>query len=142
MTLQFNALARAVACAALALPASAAIAQATPPAADPHAAVPAARYENPIGYRVDPAPHTTPDQTWVQSNATVAGTNAMSLTMKGMHGAMPQPMHAMPTAPAPATPASTPQPAAPHDHAAMHGDMPMQMSMPMPATHDHHAEDR
>lgn len=158
MTLPFHAAARAVACAALALPACIAIAQASPtadpPAADPHAAVPATRYENPIGYRVDPAPQAGPDRAWVRSNATVAGMNAMSLTMKGMRGAMPrnvpQQPHSMPAMPAPAPAAAPKQPddtATPHkhtgmhDHGAMKDDMKDDMpGMPMPAGHHHQTE--
>lgn len=142
-----HAAARALACAALALHACAAAARTTTPAADPKAAVPAVRYDDAIGYRVAPAPQARPDQTWVQSNATVAGIDAMSLTMKGIHGAMPRSMPPMPPMPAPA-PSTEPAGAAHdhahmqmHDHADVHDHAGMHGAMPTPAEH-RHAEDR
>lgn len=66
-------------------------------AADPQAAVPATAYRPALGYKVEAAPAASPDQQWKESNATVAATNSMSLTMKGMGTAGHQ--HAAPLSP-------------------------------------------
>jgi hypothetical protein len=84
-------LARAAACLLLAASSVHAYAQ---QAADPQAAVPATTYQSALGSRPEAAPATSPDANWVKSNETVAATNSMALTMKGMAG---------------------------HDHAAMQG---------------------
>jgi len=55
-------------------------------AADPQASVPPTRYQSALDYRPPAAPATTPDRNWVASNATVAATNSMALTMKPMTG--------------------------------------------------------
>jgi len=62
------------------------MAQASSPAADPGASVPATTYRPLITYRPEAAPETPPDSNWAGSNATVAAYNSMALTMK-MRGA-------------------------------------------------------
>ena len=64
-------------------------------AAVPGASVPPSTYRPAIGYRPEAAPEAPPDRNWVDSNATVAAYNAMSLTMK---------MRSAPAAAAPAGP--------------------------------------
>jgi hypothetical protein len=64
--------------------------------ADPQAPVPATRARQAIDYRIEPAPAASPDRTWRDTNATVAGRNAMRLTMPAMNGgqaAPATPMH-------------------------------------------------
>jgi hypothetical protein len=78
-------------------------------AADPQAAVPATRYQSTIGYRPETGPDASPDRNWVASNAKVAATNSMALTMKP------------PTMKPPTMSSTNGQ----HEHAAMQG-----MSMP------------
>ena len=82
-------LARACACLLLSLGGVHAHAQqAVPAAADPQAAVPGTAYQSTLAHRPEPAPTSSPDRNWVASNQTVAATNSMALTMKGMadHG--------------------------------------------------------
>jgi hypothetical protein len=80
-------LARACACLLLSLGGVHAHAQqAVPAAADPQAAVPATAYQSALAHRPEAAPTSTPDATWVANNQTVAATNSMALTMKGMAG--------------------------------------------------------
>jgi hypothetical protein len=52
------------------------------PAGDPAAAVPATIYRPAIAWRPEAAPDAPPDRRWADSNAAVAGYNAMALTMK------------------------------------------------------------
>jgi hypothetical protein len=84
---------RAAACLLLAAASAHASASAPQPvqagAADPQAAVPATTYRPALGYRVEAAPAASPDRQWRESNATVAATNSMSLTMKGMGPMLP-----------------------------------------------------
>jgi hypothetical protein len=92
-------LARACACLLLSLGGVHAHAQQlVPAAADPQAVVPATAYQSSLPHRPEPAPTSTPDRNWVASNQTVAATNSMALTMKGMSGhgqaADPQAVHA------------------------------------------------
>ena len=99
--------ARACACLLLAMAGVHAHAQQAPAAAaDPEAAVPATAYQSVLGHKPEAAPDTSPDRNWTRANDTVAATNSMSLTMKGMagHGG--------------------------HDHAAMQGMQGMQMQAP------------
>jgi hypothetical protein len=96
--------ARVCACLLLAMAGVHAHAQQAPAAAaDPQAAVPATRYQSVLGHKPEAAADASPDRNWSGANDTVAATNSMSLTMKGMagHGG--------------------------HDHAAMQG---MQMQAP------------
>jgi hypothetical protein len=80
-------LARAAACLLLAAAGTHVHAQqAMQAAADPQAAVPATRYQPALEKRPEAAPTTSPDANWVAGNATVAATNSMALTMKGMEG--------------------------------------------------------
>jgi len=75
----------AAACAATLLPGAAAAAEPAPlplHAADPGAAVPATTYRPAIAWRPEAGPDTSPDSTWRDNNATVAGYDSMSLTMK------------------------------------------------------------
>jgi hypothetical protein len=88
--------ARAAACLLLAAASLHASAQ-TPAqagAADPQAAVPATIYRPALGYQAAAAPAATPDQQWKESNATVAATNSMSLTMKDMGASAGHQQHA------------------------------------------------
>jgi hypothetical protein len=50
--------------------------------ADARAAVPATTYRPAIAWRPEAVTEASPDRTWAESNATVAGYDAMSLTMK------------------------------------------------------------
>lgn len=108
-------------------------AQAQSGAADPRSPVPATVYRNLIPPRPPSAPATTPDRDWVASNATVAGYNAMMLTMKPMR-MQPMPATAPGAAPVP-RPAD--RPAAPDDHAghamSLPAPMPSMSAMPAPA---------
>lgn len=73
-------------------------------AADPNAAVPPTRYVPMPSVRAAAAPATTPAQNWKAANETVAGIDAMSLTMEmEMDAPAPQaaPAPAAQTAPAP-----------------------------------------
>lgn len=100
-------LARVGACLLLAMAGVHAHAQQAPAAAaDPQAAVPATQYQSVLGHKHEAPPQASPDRNWPQANDTVAATNSMSLTMKGMadHGGHDG-----------------------HDRAAMHG---MQMHAP------------
>ena len=75
----------AAACAATLLPVAATAAEPAPlqlDAADSRAAVPATTYRPAIAWRPEAGPDTPPDSTWLDSNATVAGYDSMSLTMK------------------------------------------------------------
>ena len=110
-------LARAAACLLLAASSVHAHAQ---QAADPQAAVPATSYQSALARPAEAAPTGSPDANWVKSNETVAATNSMALTMKGMAGhtghgnsqaqaADPHAGHVM------------------HDHAAMQGMQGMNM---------------
>jgi hypothetical protein len=82
-----SASARAAAGLLLAMGAAHVHAQASiPAAADPQAAVPATRYQSALDHRPEPPPASSPDQNWVASNAIVAATNSMALTMKPMKG--------------------------------------------------------
>jgi glucose/arabinose dehydrogenase len=85
---------RAAACLLLATSAQA---SAQAGAADPQAAVPATTYRPALGYKVEAAPAASPDRQWKESNATVAATHSMSLTMKGMGTAVHQ--HPVPLSP-------------------------------------------
>jgi glucose/arabinose dehydrogenase len=85
---------RAAACLLLATSAQA---SAQAGAADPQAAVPATTYRPALGYKVEAAPAASPDRQWKESNATVAATNSMALTMKGMGTAGHQ--HPVPMSP-------------------------------------------
>ena len=87
--------------------------QAPAGAADPHAAVPATRYQPAIDAQAAPAPAASPDQGWRDANATVGGRNPMQLTMPGMGG---EHQHD-------AAPAATGKTATPHEH---HAGMDMQ----------------
>lgn len=78
--------------------AAAAPAPAPAQAADPLAAVPATTYRPAIGYRPEAEADAPPDRSWVESNATVAAYNSMSLTMKMRDRSAPA--GAMPVAPA------------------------------------------
>jgi hypothetical protein len=64
--------------------ASASAPQPVQAAADPKAQVPATTYRPALGYKLEAAPAASPDRQWKESNATVAATHSMSLTMKGM----------------------------------------------------------
>ncbi len=82
-----SSLARVCACLLLAMAGVHAHAQQAPAtAADPQAAVPATRYQSVLGHKPEAAPDTSPDRNWTRANDTVAATNSMSLTMKGMGG--------------------------------------------------------
>lgn len=75
----------AAACAATLLPGAAAAVEPAPlplHAADPRAAVPATTYRPAIAWRPEAGLETSPDGTWLDNNATVAGYDSMSLTMK------------------------------------------------------------
>lgn len=79
--------ARVCACLLLAMAGAHAHAQQAPAAAaDPQAAVPATRYESVLGHKPEAAADASPDRNWSGANDTVAATNSMSLTMKGMAG--------------------------------------------------------
>jgi hypothetical protein len=110
------------------LPAADALAQSAgqPPAADPGASVPATTYRPAIGYRPEAAPEASPDRNWIESNATVAAYNSMSLTMK-MKG-----MRA-PAAPAPADPHAAHAGHAGHGGPAQHADAEAAASTARPA---------
>ena len=113
----------AAACAFTWLPGMAPATEPAPPAlqsADARAAVPATTYRPAIAWRPEAAPEVSPDRTWVESNATVAGYDAMSLTMKmNMKGVQPR----NPAAPAPADPHAG---HAGHEAHAGHGTAPTQ----------------
>jgi len=99
--------ARACACLLLAMAGVHAHAQQAPAAAaDPQAAVPATRYQPVLGHKPEAAPDASPDRNWTGANDTVAATNSMSLTMKGMagHGGHDHAAMQAPTAPAMCTP--------------------------------------
>jgi hypothetical protein len=118
--------------ASLAVAGLAAAAPASAQAADPLAAVPATTYRPAVGYRPEADPDTPPDHNWVESNATVAAYNSMSLTMKMRDRSAPA--GAMPVAPAAS--AASAASAAP---AAGHAAQPAHAAHDNPAGHDMHA---
>ena len=80
-----SSLARVCACLLLAMAGAHAHARQAPAAAaDPHAAVPATEYRSVLGHKPDAAPEASPDRNWTRANDSVAATDSMSLTMKGM----------------------------------------------------------
>lgn len=103
-------------------------------AADPHAVVPATRYEPAIRYAAAPPAASTPDRGWVAANAVVGGarapataaTPAMQAMQAGLdgagheHHAMPTPMQRACTSAATAgtTSCGTAPADASHDHGA------------------------